>query len=634
MNVVLLQLPVQSHDYAYPMENMALGAAYLKAYAESMLPDVRIVLGPKGLVNYGGDAALEAWILAQQPDLVGFSCYVWNVERSLAMARRLRARCPEARIVVGGPEVTPENDFLKATGGFDLGIVGEGEETFAALVAALSKGHSTLKNLPGLLLPSSTGWHFTEPRPPIPHLDTIPSPYLSGALGPSDAGTMLLETVRGCPNRCTYCYYHKRFPRVRNFSLSRLRQELLWAAHHGVSEIYFVDPCFTRRKDLAALLEAIEDARRLRDFTFQCECTAEDITPALAHALARAGLSQVEVGLQTINPKALARIRRHFDRNRFVAGIRALRNAGIRVMVDIMVALPEDSLADVKRSLDFVVDHDLYDELSVYTLSLLPGTELRRHAATLELHYRPEPPYHVIRTPHMSPEDIRRAYEYAETASGVDFFPPERPSFVDSPQVRHHGSFVVAFPVEKTLDLFDEHRATGENSTHGGDASVGQALAVYVSQDTALHLQDPAVIKVFLSIFEKNPWTLLSLVITPKDGHFPWRAVFDVAQRVLVFRDHVMDREVFSTLDPVKSVQILALLPVNASQRLLARFPVIEFANLQEPLSSSPSTAHQAWVGLPEQASPEEEAVWMDTLWPLFPPHITHVRLGDGEIFS
>ncbi|MGQ9484044.1 MAG: B12-binding domain-containing radical SAM protein [Desulfosoma sp.] len=634
MNVVLLQLPVQSHDYAYPMENMTLGAGYLKAYAESVVSDVRIVLGPKDLVNYGGDAALEAWIVAQQPDLVGFSCYVWNVERSLALAQRLRARCPHVRILVGGPEVTPENDFLMAFGGFDVGIIGEGEQTFATLLSALSKGFSTLKSIPGLLVPSSTGWHVTQPRPPIHSLDAVPSPYLSGALFPSDAGTMLLETVRGCPNRCTYCYYHKRFPRVRHFSLNRLRQELLWAAHHGVSEIYFVDPCFTRRKDLAALLKAIEEARRLHDFTFQCEATAEDVSPALAQALARAGLSQVEVGLQTINPKALARIRRPFDRNRFVAGIRALRDVGIRVMVDIMVALPEDSFDDVKRSLDFVVDQALYDELSVYTLSLLPGTELRRQAASLGLLYDAKPPYHVIRTPHMRPDDIRRAYEYAQAASGVDFFPPEPPLFLDPPQVRHHGSLVVAFPVEKTLDLFSGHCAATEDSTRNGDASVGQALTVYVSQDTVHHLENPAVMSVLLKIFEKNPWSLLSLVITLRDRHFPWPAVFKAAQRVLAARDHVMDREVFSTLDPVRSVQILALLPVRGSQRLLARFPVIDAAKLEEPPALSPSTAHQAWVGLPMQASLHEEALWMEALWALFPPHIVHVRLGDGEIFS
>ncbi len=634
MNVVLLQLPVQSHDYTYPSENMALGVGYLKAYAESVLPEVRIVLGPKALVNYGGDQALLDWILSQNPDVVGFSCYVWNVERSLAVARRLRAQSPHVRIVLGGPEVTPENDFLTKAGGFDVGILGEGEETFVAVLASLSRGDFPLENLPGLLLPCPEGWHATKPRPPIKKLDALPSPYLCGVLHPSDAGTILLETVRGCPNRCTYCYYHKRFPQVRPFSLRRLQEELLWAAHQGVSEIYFVDPCFTRRKDLDALLEAIQEARQLHEFTLQCEGNAEDISPALAHALAQAGLTHIEVGLQTINPKALARIRRPFHPRHFVAGIRALRQAGIRVMVDIMVALPEDSLDDVKKTIDFVVDQDLYDELSVYTLSLLPGTELRRQASNLGIVYHPAPPYHVLQTPHMNPTDIRRAYEYAEEATGVDFFPPDLPPFLDPPGIHHHGPYLMAFPVDKTQELFLQSQPLAHNPVQDSFGLVGQALTVYVNRHTAHFLEDPSIKRIFAEIFEKNPWTLFSLMISVDTSNFPWAAVFRLAYQILNVRNHVMDREDFSTLDPVKSVQIFALLPVRASQRALVRFPVVAPSVVEAHLSATAPTANQAWVAVPENISPEEENLWLEAIWPWCPPHIQRMRLGDAATGS
>ncbi|MEJ5348885.1 MAG: radical SAM protein [Desulfosoma sp.] len=634
MNVVLLQLPVQSHDYTYPRENMALGVGYLKAYAESVLPEVRIVLGPKALVNYGGDQALVDWILSQNPDVVGFSCYVWNVERSLALARRLRARSPHVRIVLGGPEVTPENDFLTKAGGFDVGVLGEGEETFVAVLASLSRCDLPLENLPGLLLPCPEGWRVTKPRPPIKKLDSIPSPYLCGALYPSDAGTILLETVRGCPNRCTYCYYHKRFPQVRPFSLRRLQEELLWAAHQGVSEIYFVDPCFTRRKDFDALLEAIQKARHLHAFTFQCEGNAEDISPALADALAQAGLTQMEVGLQTINPKALARIRRPFNRKRFVDGVRALRLAGIQVMVDIMLALPEDSLDDVKKTIDFVVDQDLYDELSVYTLSLLPGTELRRQAENLGIVYHPAPPYHVLQTPHMSPTDIRRAYEYAEEATGVDFFPPDLPPFLDPPEIHRHGPYITAFPVEKTQELFLRSHPVPHNPVQDPFGLVGQALTVYVSRHTAHFLEESSIKRIFAEIFEKNPWSLLSLMISVDTSNFPWAAVFSLAYQVLNVRNHVMDREDFSTLDPVKSVQIFALLPVRASQRTLVRFPVVAPSVIEGHLAATAPTADQAWVAVPENMSREEETLWLEAIWPWCPPHIQRMRLGDAATGS
>lgn len=630
VKVVLLQLPVQSHDYAYPAENVALGAGYLKAYAETLLPpDISIVLGPPGLVNYAGDHALVEWILAEQPDVVGFSCYVWNVERSLAVARWVKAECPQIRILIGGPEVTPENEFLITAGGFDWGIVGEGEQTFAEILAALHADPAAMESLPGLLSPSRRGWTATEPRPVLKTLERIPSPYLSGALQPSDAGTLLLETVRGCPNRCSYCYYHKRFPHLRPFSLERLKEELRWAARHGVSEICFVDPCFTRRKDLPELLGIIEEARRIQAFTFQCEGTAEDVTPALAASLARAGLTQMEVGLQTVNPKALARIRRRFDRNRFIAGVRALRDVGIHVMVDVMVALPEDSLDDVKRSIDFVVDHDLFDELSLYTLCLLPGTELRREAAALGITFHTKPPYHVLRTPRMSPEDIRRAYEYAEEVSGVDFFPPDLPAPLDPPEVRRLGLYLIAFRAEKASEILEPWRPNAELSTESASVPLGQAVSVFVSPESAIVFYDPGVSKAFLKIFEKNPWTLLSFILSGEGSHFPWSPVFAMAQKVLEKRDHVMDREYFSRLDPVRSVQILALLPGPASEKVVVRIPVPHPEESGEPAGGSGPTADQAWVGFPEGVPPEEEDLWLQKIWPFCPPHIRRARLGD-----
>lgn len=630
MKVVLLQLPVQSHDYTYPMENVPLGVAYLKVYAESLLPpDIRILLAPHALVNYGGDDALIQWILLERPDVLGFGCYVWNVERSLAIARRVKAECPDVRIVVGGPEVTPENEFLRRSDGFDWGIVGEGEETFAAMLSALRSSSPSLKSLPGVLLPFPGGWQATEPRPVLKTLDQIPSPYLSQALRPSDAGTILLETVRGCPNRCRYCYYHKRFPYIRHFSLARLQEELFWAARHEVSEIYFVDPCFTRRKDSKELLEIIEEARRIHGFTFQCEADAEDVTPALAASLSRAGLTQVEVGLQTINPKALARIQRRFDRNLFIAGIQALRGEGIHVMVDIMVALPEDSLDDVKRSIDFVVDHDLFDEVSLYTLCLLPGTELRRQAAALGITFQSNPPYHVMQTPHMSAEDIRRAYEYAEEISAVDFFPPDLPSPMMPTGIRRVGPYVVSFPVGKAPELSTGCARNPAPSGQNTPGPLGQAVSVYVSPATAKTLENPNVSTAFLSLFEKNPWSLLSFIVTLEDPGFPWATVFSMAQKVLATRDHVIDREYFSTLDPVRSVQIVALLPEPTFPGILLRVPVPHPEESQGDALGSGLNGQQAWVGIPEGIPGGEEDLWIQKIWPFCPPHIRRLRLGD-----
>ena len=98
-------------------------------------------------------------------------------------------------------------------------------------------------------------------------------------------------------------------------------------------------------------------ASREEKMRFSCELIAEDITPVLVDALVAAGLSHVEIGLQSTNEKALRNINRPFEREAFIQGIRLLRSAGVRVMTDIMVGLPGDTIDDVKRSMDFVLAH-------------------------------------------------------------------------------------------------------------------------------------------------------------------------------------------------------------------------------------------------------------------------------------
>jgi hypothetical protein len=130
--------------------------------------------------------------------------------------------------------------------------------------------------------------------------------------------------------------------------------------------------------------------------------------------MVQAGLCHVEVGLQSINPVALRTVGRRFDEERFISGLRLLRDAGVKVMTDVMVGLPGDRLADVKRAIDFVLDQDLCDELGVYPLSVLPGTVLRAQARRFGIEYLPEPPYLITKSSTMNRDDIREAFAYAK----------------------------------------------------------------------------------------------------------------------------------------------------------------------------------------------------------------------------
>lgn len=604
MKIALLQLPVPSHQTDYPSENIPLGPAYLAGYARTLPQSVAVELPPGDVLNEAGDAGLLDWLEGLRPHVVGFGCYVWNVERSIHLARRIKERHPETVVVFGGPEVNRDNDFLLGHPFFDYGVVGEGEQTFAELMQALSAPGADMTAIGGLLLRHEGRWIATAPRPLLASLDAIPSPYLEGTLGPSAAGTVILETVRGCPYRCAYCYYHKSYPRPRPFALERIRRELFWAAEQGVEEVYFLDPCFARRPNLEALIRAMEEARALFPLRFQAELNAEDCTDDRIGRLARAGLQQVEVGLQSINPRALAAVGRRFDRDRFVHSVRRMRREGMSVMVDIMVGLPHDTVEDVKRAVDFVAEKDLFDELSLYPLSVLPGTNLRRKARELGIRYLPEPPYYVLSTPHMSSDDIRHAFEYAERATGIDFFPVEVPQAALRPEAPSH-SRRRAFPgTEHPGNTLTVHLETADDLSGPGGHALAEAL-------------------------ERNPHTLLTLVVD--ENHLDWEKIHAWAARLLSGRSHVMDREYFSTLDPLRSVQLLVRFAAPGGSHVLLRIPLRPHPIEAEGESSGefPDTSRQAWVGFPPDFPEEEEDAFLERIWQRCPPHIRRLRIGE-----
>jgi len=172
--VVLLQLPVPQTNFGRQTGNTPLAAAWLKAsLPAAAAAQVRIL--PESIVSYLGDAALVDLILAETPDIVGFTVYCWNLDLSLHMAQQLKQRSA-ARIVFGGPEITPDNPRLLGAV-IDFRVYGEGEIVFERLI-----GDPAFWSLGSASAPADTCF------------ESLPSPYLSGLLEPGLSDVMLLET--------------------------------------------------------------------------------------------------------------------------------------------------------------------------------------------------------------------------------------------------------------------------------------------------------------------------------------------------------------------------------------------------------------------------------------------------------
>ena len=426
MKIILMQLPLQGPDFFYSNENIPLAASCLKAGTIGQGKDV--VLLPQHLMSYGSDQAILRFLLDVKPDVVGMSCYLWNLERSLFLARQLHRELPMCTVVLGGPEITPHNEFLLSHGEFDLGVVGQGEHTWDILL----KSFPHVPDIPGLLKRGEHGqWYFTGINENEPSIRDLPSPYLLGCLDSHLDKILWLETVRGCVHQCAYCYYHKQFKRLKPFPLDRIEAEVRRAVEKGIEEIVFLDPCFARRPGFEELLDLLGKVTSERRLHFHAELNAEDINPTRAEKLGKVGFSQVEVGLQSINRETLKMTHRRFRPRRFLQGVRSLQGHGVEVIVDLIAGLPGDRLEDIRKSMDWVLKHDAFDTLMLYPLSLLASTELHQRASDLGLSALLYPPYLVTRTQNLSAPEMCEAFRYYEQCMEDDVAPIEMPFALD-----------------------------------------------------------------------------------------------------------------------------------------------------------------------------------------------------------
>jgi radical SAM superfamily enzyme YgiQ (UPF0313 family) len=415
---LLVQLPIPPPG-PHPIQgNVPLAAAYLRLFAQrNGLQGWIIDILPARLTNVLGDRALVAEILARRPTLVGFTCYLWNIQRTIWVARQLKAARPEITILLGGPEITADNSWVLEEPCVDLAAIGEGEQTFLELLLALHAGHEP-SGIAGLWTRSGG---LPAPRSALTNLDVISSPYIEGILDAAEEHTMLMETSRGCRYRCKFCYYPKSYDSIYRMSVGEIEANLRHACECGVKEIYLLDPTLNQRPDFPDFLRLLGEGNRDHQFTYSAELRAEGIREDTARLLREANFQEVEVGLQSIDPAAMKLMGRHVSLTSFERGARAMLAEGIRVRVDLILGLPGDTVDSVRRGLEYLDRVRPFTELQVFNLSVLPGTAFRQTHKELGLEFQPRPPYYVLKTPTLELDDLYMLMEEAQEVFGIIF---------------------------------------------------------------------------------------------------------------------------------------------------------------------------------------------------------------------
>ncbi len=356
------------------------------------------------------------YISITKPEIIGLSCYCWNMAKLEKLTNLIKKILPNSIIILGGPEVEPiASEYIKENSAVDIIVKGEGEITFSELLKYYILNQGSLKKIKGIVFRKNNQIYENDEQPLIENLDDIPSPYLTGALIPRDSVTYL-ETYRGCPYKCAYCYEGKSFPKLRYFSEDRIKKEIeLILKNDLIHSFSFIDPVFNLKKEktkqiVKIISELNINSKRLHTIEVICELIDEETV----NLFKKINVESVETGPQTIEPETLKNIKRYFHREKFQRGFKLLLDNNINVISDLMIGLPGDNFFKFINSVKFVIDLKP-SRLVFSTLHVLPGTHLYNEASKFGLVFEPKSPHCVLSTDSFSFQEIKKAEVFAES---------------------------------------------------------------------------------------------------------------------------------------------------------------------------------------------------------------------------
>jgi radical SAM superfamily enzyme YgiQ (UPF0313 family) len=375
------------HDPAMPQRIPNLGLRMVEASlrASSRLPpDVEVKVWD--LEPGGADApTIAAEIIAYDPDIVGFSAFLWSFPFFLRIAACLKADDPTRLIVFGGPSARPvmldHAVHRRQADAVDVLVINEGEETFHDIVALDDRSAAELARLPGVVVRRDDGgWHETPTRP-LGDLNLLASPY-EMALIPS-GGLGILQTYRGCPFTCSFCEWGTLESPKRVRSVASLGAEFDAIARLDVRAALLADAGLNLN---AGAFHNLRDAAEATGFFASrgliCEVYPATVRREHLDFLRGVGDAYVGVGLQSFDSAVLAQVERKYDEARFEQTLRALAEVA-HVAVEVIMGLPGDTPDNFRRN--FERARRLACTLRVYHCVVLPSALMVR-----------SPPEHAI----------------------------------------------------------------------------------------------------------------------------------------------------------------------------------------------------------------------------------------------
>jgi radical SAM C-methyltransferase len=378
---------------------MPLAAGYLKAMVladEHLRSEVDVEIksfrGRTPLVTMARDI-----LAGGAPDVIAFSVLGWNFRQFSALAETVRQANPGTWVIFGGPHVANQVErVMRLAPAVDIVANGEGEHVFVALLREYVAGRSVrdLSHVSGISYRNADGrCETTTPPERIADLGALPSPFLTGAIplrrhGLFPYDVALMETNRGCPYKCAFCYWGGAIgERVREFPRDRLRAELDLLGFHEVDTIVLCDANFGMRR---ADAEFFEDFIKVRErygyprgletsWTKNKSQTFYDIVQRMKQ---EGVSSSFTLALQTLDDHALGDMaRRNMRLNEWEELAAWLASEGLDVYAELIWGAPGETTESFLGGYDQLAEH--VSRIAVYPLLVLPNT---RYADEREIH--------------------------------------------------------------------------------------------------------------------------------------------------------------------------------------------------------------------------------------------------------
>ena len=350
-------------------------------------------------------------IYLEQPDVICFSCYIWNISFVKELVPDLKKILPHVDFWAGGPEVSYDAvEFLKKNPAFFGVMVGEGEETFHELAGYyIERKPENLKEIRGV------AFHDETKVPDIVHtgwrelMDLSKVPFAYSNLTEFKNRIIYYESSRGCPFSCSYCL-SSIDKKLRFRDIELVKKELQFFIDNKVPQVKFVDRTFNCKHDHAMAIwrYITEHDNGITNFHFEISADLLREEELALMKTMRPGLIQLEIGVQSTNPQTIKAIRRTMDFEKLKGIVEQIHGFGnIHQHLDLIAGLPYEGYDSFHKSFC-----DVYalrpEQFQLGFLKVLKGSHMMEMTGEYQILYKDREPYEVLSTAWLTYGEILR----------------------------------------------------------------------------------------------------------------------------------------------------------------------------------------------------------------------------------